>query len=503
MKPYDGGAWVGVTAIKDREALLEAYDDSGTRVMHLQKGVMPYEGFVRCVGLGPQWRCVNYDPDAPLHDRYRMDTDFLSDEMNSAAYRHDHGHQRVLRLGLQFLRVAAQRRRLASDRFCQRLPGLAGDVAALPLSLADQGQSALVDVLRRHGAPHEHRPELARLFRHRRQDMPFEEKLQAYVRIARERFDVDAFRGVLRAASGASRRGGARVFRLARPCATRSGRKSKRCIPAHEVEEFTELFWDRIQAWRAAAGRCRTAGMKEIIRWYSPRLEQDVQLVRWGHFRYAGAAVSDRRRRCRGGRALSPDWRAAAADRCRPDQGVLHRQHRRQGVDFRRALGRVLLGLQNAFDAFIYHEVTPAIRRDCDSEDIEIIAAGASIGAFNAVATVCRHPDAFKLAIAMSGTYDLSKYLEGRFNQDFYFSSPLHYLPRSGRPAARDAAQAAGPAAKRRRRLRGHRRVLAHGPACWAPKAYRTGSTPGGRTSATTGTPGGRCCPSTWTNLPE
>jgi esterase/lipase superfamily enzyme len=30
----------------------------------------------------------------------------------------------------------------------------------------------------------------------------------------------------------------------------------------------------------------------------------------------------------------------------------------------------------------------------------------------------------------MSGTFDLSKYLDGSFNDDFYFSSPLHYLPR-------------------------------------------------------------------------
>lgn len=29
----------------------------------------------------------------------------------------------------------------------------------------------------------------------------------------------------------------------------------------------------------------------------------------------------------------------------------------------------------------------------------------------------------------MSGTFDLSKYLEGRMNSDFYFCSPLHYLP--------------------------------------------------------------------------
>ncbi len=84
--------------------------------------------------------------------------------------------------------------------------------------------------------------------------------------------------------------------------------------------------------------------------------------------------------------------------------------------------------LQNLFDEFVFAEIAPAIRSDCGSANIEIIAAGASIGAFNAVATVCRHPDVFKLAIAMSGTFDLSKYLQGRMNLDFYFSSPLHYL---------------------------------------------------------------------------
>ena len=56
MKPYDGGAWVGVTSIADSDALKKAYDSSGTRVMNLQKGVDPHDIFVRCVGLGPQWR---------------------------------------------------------------------------------------------------------------------------------------------------------------------------------------------------------------------------------------------------------------------------------------------------------------------------------------------------------------------------------------------------------------------------------------------------------------
>ena len=85
--------------------------------------------------------------------------------------------------------------------------------------------------------------------------------------------------------------------------------------------------------------------------------------------------------------------------------------------------------VQNLYDAYVYEEIVPLIRRDCESPDAEIIVTGASIGAFNAVASICRHPDVFKLAIAMSGTFDLSKYLQGTHNQDFYFSSPLHYLP--------------------------------------------------------------------------
>jgi len=88
--------------------------------------------------------------------------------------------------------------------------------------------------------------------------------------------------------------------------------------------------------------------------------------------------------------------------------------------------------VQNLYDAFVYEEVVPLIRSDCAADDIEIVSAGASYGAFYAVAALCRHPDAFRLAIGMSGTYDLSGYLQGHWNDDFYFSSPLHFLPGLG-----------------------------------------------------------------------
>lgn len=163
--------------------------------------------------------------------------------------------------------------------------------------------------------------------------------------------------------------------------------------------------------------------------WYSPRVQQEVRVVRWGHwgtpvllFPTAGGDAEEVERFHLIGvlgelidagriKVYSTDSIAGRA--------WISGQHSPEYCSL----------LQNRFDAFIYEELTPAIRTDCRSDDIEIITTGASIGAFNAVATVCRHPDAFRMAIGMSGTYDLSKYLYGRMNQDFYFSSPVHYLP--------------------------------------------------------------------------
>ncbi len=169
--------------------------------------------------------------------------------------------------------------------------------------------------------------------------------------------------------------------------------------------------------------------MKDVFRWYSPHVEQNIQLVRWGHmgtpvllFPTAGGDAEEVERFHLIG-AVKPLIDAGRIKVYSTDsiagKAWISKEHPAEFCSY----------LQNMFDALIYREIVPAIRHDCQSPDIEIIATGASIGAFNAVATVCRHPDAFKMAIAMSGTYDLSKYLEGRFIQDFYFASPLHFLP--------------------------------------------------------------------------
>jgi esterase/lipase superfamily enzyme len=84
----------------------------------------------------------------------------------------------------------------------------------------------------------------------------------------------------------------------------------------------------------------------------------------------------------------------------------------------------------NQFHQYVKHEVVPAIRADCRSDDIPIWSAGASIGAFHSVAVTCRFPDIFHRSIAMSGTYNLMRFIEAdNYSEDYYCSSPLQFVP--------------------------------------------------------------------------
>lgn len=77
MKPFDGGAWVGVTRIADEKDLTRSYDESGERLMHLQRSVEDFEVFARALSIGAETMVMRYDPSEPLHGRYQVEHGFL------------------------------------------------------------------------------------------------------------------------------------------------------------------------------------------------------------------------------------------------------------------------------------------------------------------------------------------------------------------------------------------------------------------------------------------
>ena len=168
--------------------------------------------------------------------------------------------------------------------------------------------------------------------------------------------------------------------------------------------------------------------MKAIEQWHSERTRGTLRLVRWGEigtpvllFPPAGGDAEEVERfglvGALGGLLAAGRIKVYSIDSV-AGRSWLQKDDPRHSM-----------WLQAQFDAALYYEVVPAIRADCGSDTIETITCGASIGAFNAVASLCRHPDVFRAAIGMSGTYDLHEWLHGHWGDDFYFSSPIHWLP--------------------------------------------------------------------------
>ena len=83
MKPFDGGAWVGVSRITGPDDLHAAYDESGERLMHLQASVEGYDVFARSLTIGPDTMVMKFQPDKPMHDRYAVAHDFLSPDVGA------------------------------------------------------------------------------------------------------------------------------------------------------------------------------------------------------------------------------------------------------------------------------------------------------------------------------------------------------------------------------------------------------------------------------------
>jgi esterase/lipase superfamily enzyme len=83
----------------------------------------------------------------------------------------------------------------------------------------------------------------------------------------------------------------------------------------------------------------------------------------------------------------------------------------------------------NAYEQYIIQELLPWFAdRNWGVRD-NLVATGASFGAYHAVNFSFRHPELVKKIVAMSGAYSLKFLIHGDWNQEEYFNSPLDYVP--------------------------------------------------------------------------
>lgn len=249
MKPYDGGAWKGVSRIDDAEALRNTYEESGTSLMHLQKSVEGFDRFVRCIGIGPQFLHISYDPAAPLHGRYEMKLDFLNEEEKSLL--EDMAMTINSFFGWDFNSCESLHRDgiWAPIDFANACPD--SQVTSLHyffpwLVMANIRWStycAATNKKMRQCLDWEPYWEISR------QDMTYREKLSAYAAIGHQRMETDRFNEFCERNLGNVEEQTYEFFGtdLAKDTIRQ---KVAALFPEHEVDSFTEHFWERIQNWR-------------------------------------------------------------------------------------------------------------------------------------------------------------------------------------------------------------------------------------------------------------
>ncbi len=247
MKPYDGGGWRAVSRVDNAEELKKAYEESGTSVMHLQEAVTPFDRFVRCVGLGPQTRVILYDIEAPLHDRYTLERDFATEEelalirdqtlVINAFFAWDFNSCELIhKEGIWY-----------PIDFANPCPD--SQVTSLHyhfpwLIMANLRWSIFAAVTKRRMRPMGWR----RYFRVVEEGMTLRERLDRLMPVVHHRFQTEAFEEFCQTHLAHLPEVAMEFFDsdLAKDAVRQ---KVARLFPEHEVEEFTELFFDRIHTW--------------------------------------------------------------------------------------------------------------------------------------------------------------------------------------------------------------------------------------------------------------
>jgi esterase/lipase superfamily enzyme len=167
---------------------------------------------------------------------------------------------------------------------------------------------------------------------------------------------------------------------------------------------------------------------RDITRWYSERLFQDMPLVAYGHYGppvlMLPTAAAD----------FLEYERFHLIDSVQPwiDQGKVKlysvNSVNRLALLNNNATPWEKIEWLNRYDAYLTEEVLPLIRSDCGGGDVKPIVAGISLGAYLAGNTFFRHSDLFGGCILLSGSYDIRSYMNGHYDQGVFYHNPVDYF---------------------------------------------------------------------------
>jgi esterase/lipase superfamily enzyme len=171
---------------------------------------------------------------------------------------------------------------------------------------------------------------------------------------------------------------------------------------------------------------------RDYHNWYSHRLGRNMELLAYGH---AGTAI-----------LVFPSSQGRFFEY--EDRGMIHAVWQRieaghcqffciDSVDSSSWYNRGIhphdrVVRHNAYESYLIFEVLPLIRGVNGAG--QVCTTGCSLGAYHAFNFAMKHPDAVHACISMSGSYDMRSFMDGYYDQDFYFNNPVDYMPNQNDP---------------------------------------------------------------------
>jgi esterase/lipase superfamily enzyme len=179
---------------------------------------------------------------------------------------------------------------------------------------------------------------------------------------------------------------------------------------------------------RTTAARYDGTLRREYVRWYSPSLHRDMELLAYGDRGFPVVVFPTS-----GGNFHEYE-----------DRGMIHSLHPKiergelqvftiDSVDRESWYNRWAhpadrLHRQNAYDAYLVNELAPFVQNRTSWPQLG--TTGCSLGGYHAINFALRHPDIATYAVSMSAAFDIpQRFLDGFYNEDAYFHSPLDNLP--------------------------------------------------------------------------
>ncbi|MCB0640816.1 MAG: esterase family protein [Phaeodactylibacter sp.] len=171
---------------------------------------------------------------------------------------------------------------------------------------------------------------------------------------------------------------------------------------------------------------------EEYFKWYSPNLSMDIEMLVYGDRGYPVIIFPS----TMGRYFESKDFGLIESVRWFVEQGLVQ-IYCPDSIDKHSWYNRGVHPAQKVrnhlwYDKMVLEEIVYRIRGNTGSN--KVCVAGASFGAFHAANFAFRHPEVVSHLFCMSGAYETKSFMDGYYDDNVYFATPVDFLPGLNHP---------------------------------------------------------------------